>query len=84
MDGAFFHAGVIDVLNAEGVEYAIKVPFWRWLGLKEQIARRRRRWEHVDETVELFRLVALGAGVVTRDACRGVSQACASPDGKEL
>ena len=29
MDGALFHAGVIDVLNAEGVEYAIKVPFWR-------------------------------------------------------
>ncbi len=54
MDGAFFHAGVIDLLDAEGVEYAIKVPFWRWLGLKEQIARRRRRWERVPETVERF------------------------------
>ena len=54
MDGAFFHAGVIDVLDAAGVEYAIKVPFWRWPGLKERIARRRQRWERVDETVECF------------------------------
>ena len=53
MDGAFFHAAVIDVLEEEGVEYAIKVPFWRWLGLKECIAR-RRKWERVDETVESF------------------------------
>ena len=30
------------------------MPFWRWLGLKERIARRRRRWERVDETVECF------------------------------
>lgn len=41
MDGAFFRADVIDVLDAEGVEYAIKVPFWRWLGLKERIAECR-------------------------------------------
>ena len=54
MDGAFFHAAVIDLLDKEGVEYVIKVPFWRWLGLKERIARRRRRWERVDETVECF------------------------------
>jgi len=53
MDGAFFHAAVIDVLEEEGVEYAIKVPFWRWLGLKERVAR-RRKWERVDETVECF------------------------------
>lgn len=30
------------MVQAEGVEYAIKVPFWRWLELKERIARRRR------------------------------------------
>ena len=54
MDGAFFHAAVIDLLDKEGVEYAVKVPFWRWLGLKERIARRRLRWERVDETVECF------------------------------
>ena len=32
----------------------------------------------------MFRSVALGADLVTRDACRGLPQACASPDGKEL
>ncbi len=53
MDGAFFRADVIDVLDAEGVEYAIKVPFWRWLGLKERIAE-CRYWARVDATVECF------------------------------
>ncbi len=53
MDGAFFRADVIDVLDAEGVEYAIKVPFWRWLGLKERIAE-CRYWSRVDATVECF------------------------------
>ena len=53
MDGAFFHEAVIDVLEEEGALYAIKAPFWRWLGLKERIAG-RRRWERVDETVESF------------------------------
>ena len=29
MDGAFFREDVIDVLQAERVEYAIKVPFYQ-------------------------------------------------------
>ena len=53
MDGAFFREDVIDVLDAEGVEYAIKVPFWQWLGLKERIAE-CRYWARVDATVECF------------------------------
>jgi hypothetical protein len=53
MDGAFFREDVIDLLEDEGVEYAIKVPFYEWLGLKERIAR-RRRWQRVDDTVEYF------------------------------
>jgi hypothetical protein len=53
MDGAFFRADVIDVLEAKGAEYAIKVPFYEWLGLKERVAR-RRRWRRVDEDVECF------------------------------
>lgn len=42
MDGAFFRADVIDMLEAQGAQYAIKVPFYEWLDLKERIARRRR------------------------------------------
>lgn len=53
MDGAFFRADVLDLLDVEGAEYAIKVPFYAWLGLKERIAR-RRRWQRVDDTVESF------------------------------
>lgn len=53
MDGAFFREDVIDLLEAEGVEYAIKVPFYAWLGLKERIAK-RRRWNRVDDSVECF------------------------------
>lgn len=53
MDGALFREDVIDLLDAEGVEYAIKVPFYQWLGLKERIAQ-RRRWKRVDSDVECF------------------------------
>lgn len=53
MDGAFFREDVIDLLEAEGAEYAIKVPFYEWLGLKERIVR-RRRWQGVDDGVECF------------------------------
>ena len=45
---------MIDALDTEGALCAIKLPFWRWLGLKERIARRRRRWERVDKSVECF------------------------------
>ena len=53
MDGAFFREDVIDLLEDEGVEYAIKVPFYTWLGLKERIVK-RRRWARVDDSVECF------------------------------
>lgn len=54
MDGAFFRADVLALLaGAGGVEYAIKVPFYQWLGLKALIAT-RRRWRRVDGTVSYF------------------------------
>jgi hypothetical protein len=53
MDGAFFLQEIIDLLEDHGTEYAIKVPFFPWLGLKDRIAR-RRRWRRVDEQVECF------------------------------
>jgi hypothetical protein len=53
MDGAFFRSDVIGLLERRGVEYAIKVPFYRWVGLKPLIAE-RKRWTRVDETVDCF------------------------------
>ena len=53
MDGAFFLKEVVDLLEDRGTEYAIKVPFFPWLGLKDLIAA-RRRWHTADDQVEYF------------------------------
>ena len=53
MDGAFFRADVIDLLEDIDAEYAIKVPFYRWLDLQSVIAS-RRRWFAVDDQVDYF------------------------------
>ena len=53
MDGAFFLEEILDLLEDRGTEYAIKVPFFPWLGLKDRIAR-RRRWRRMDDQVEWF------------------------------
>ncbi len=55
MDGAFFREDVLDLLELEGVEYGIKLPFYPWLGLKGHIVK-RRRWKRVDDTVDCFEL----------------------------
>ena len=53
MDGAFFHPEIFAFLDGEQVEYALKVPMWKWLGLLPVIAS-RRRWTRVDPYVEGF------------------------------
>jgi len=53
MDGAFFHPEIFAFLDGERVDYAIKVPMWKWLGLLPGIAS-RRRWTRVDAYVEGF------------------------------
>ena len=53
MDGAFFHPEILAFLDGEPVEYAVKVPLWKWLGLLPVIAS-RRRWTRVDAYVEGF------------------------------
>ena len=47
MDAAFFREDVLNVLDDAAVEYAIKVPFLPWLGLRQVAAR--ARWKRVDE-----------------------------------
>jgi hypothetical protein len=53
MDGAFFRNDVIRFLESHGAEYAIKIPFYTWVGLKDTI-QARRRWKRVDGRVGCF------------------------------
>lgn len=53
MDGAFFRQDVIELLERRGAEYAIKVPFFAWMGLKQKILQ-NRLWQSVDSTVDSF------------------------------
>ncbi len=53
MDGAFFVPPVLRFLDEEEVEYTVKVPLWKWLGVRETIAV-RRRWTRVSARIEGF------------------------------
>lgn len=56
MDAAFFMPSIFRFLDGHSdVEYALKVPFWKWLGLRPRIAA-RRHWTRVDRYVEGFAL----------------------------
>lgn len=50
MDGAFFQRAILELLERAGAEYAIKVPFHPWLGLKERV-RQTQGWTRVTEQV---------------------------------
>jgi hypothetical protein len=53
LDGGFFYPEVLRFLVEESFAFAIKVPLWKWLGLREKIAA-RRRWTRVDGSVSGF------------------------------
>jgi hypothetical protein len=53
LDGGFFYPEVLRFLVGEGLRFAIKVPLWKWLGIREKIAA-RRRWTRVDGSVSGF------------------------------
>src|SRR5437016_59211 len=50
MDGAFFRRDILDRLERAGAEYAIKVPFHPWLGLKGRVLQ-TRTWTRVTDDV---------------------------------
>jgi hypothetical protein len=50
MDGAFFHREIMELLERAGAEYAIKVPFHPWLGLKARV-QATPRWTRVTDDV---------------------------------
>lgn len=53
MDSAFFREDVLDLLDSESAGFAVKIPFWNHLGLKEQVAA-RQRWYAIDGEVSCF------------------------------
>jgi len=55
LDGAFFDPKILRFLDGESLGYAIKVPLWKWLGVREKIAS-RKQWTRVDGTVSGFAL----------------------------
>jgi len=52
LDGAFFRSEIVAWLRTRA-EYAIKVPFYPWLGLKPLI-QRQRRWTRIALALEAF------------------------------
>lgn len=53
MDGAFFQRPILELLERRGASYAIKVPFFKWLGLLALI-RERSRWHGLPEGMGFF------------------------------
>jgi len=53
LDGAFCQSAVLDVLEGSGIEYAMKMPMWDWLGIRERV-RRRKAWARVGERLDGF------------------------------
>lgn len=55
LDGAFCQAPVLDLLTASSVEFAMKMPMWQWLGVRERITS-RKTWVRVNDRVSAFSL----------------------------
>jgi hypothetical protein len=53
MDSAFFSDAIVGMLNAEGVEYTISVPFERFTELKAMVEG-RKRWSRLNEQCGFF------------------------------
>jgi hypothetical protein len=53
MDAAFFQEKLLTLLPRLGCGYAIKVPFWRWLGVKDRVAR-QQQWTPVADGIDAF------------------------------
>jgi hypothetical protein len=50
MDGAFFRRDIIELLERQRAQYAIKVPFYPWVGLKRRVED-TKKWTRVEATV---------------------------------
>lgn len=53
LDAAFCQKPILDLLAASGVEYAVRLPMWDWLHVRERISS-RQQWKPVTKTVDAF------------------------------
>lgn len=54
MDAAFFQEEILNYLNQENIQFAVKVPMWKWLKLKETI-NARQRWYPASNKLSWFK-----------------------------
>lgn len=55
LDGAFCPAPVLELLGSSGVDFAMKLPIWKWLDVRDRI-RERKSWKKVHASVDGFSL----------------------------
>ena len=55
LDGAFCQAPVLELLAASGVDFAMKLPMWKWLDVRDRI-KKRKSWTKVHASVDGFSL----------------------------
>jgi len=56
LDGAFCQEAILRFLEESRIEFAVRLPLWQWLGIREQIAN-RKRWTRVRDGVYGFSTV---------------------------
>jgi hypothetical protein len=47
LDAAFFTKEIVAYLDRSGVEYVVKMPMWKWTGIKDEI-NATRYWHHAN------------------------------------
>jgi hypothetical protein len=55
LDGAFCQAPVLELLTASRVDFAMRMPLWQWLGVRQRISA-RKSWVRVNHQVSAFSL----------------------------
>ena len=53
LDSAFFSEKILRFLIRIGIPYAVKMPIWKWTGVKELI-NHRERWSHASTDLSYF------------------------------
>lgn len=53
MDAAFCQRPVLDLLASSGVEYALRLPMWDWLHVRDRISA-RKQWKKITKSVDGF------------------------------